>query len=298
MFRTRSAPWIHRKSRFLIAGIAAFGAVVTGYLAATKLFGGETACPVAGCDKVLNSPYAEIFGVPLPVFGFLAYSAMGIMAIAPWLLNSESQPESRKKLRKQVEEGSWFLLFIGSFAMAIFSSYLMYIMAFKVQSFCLYCVVSAICCLSLFVLTVIGREWEDRGQLLFTGLIVGMVTLVSTLAIYAPIENASANASNSAQVALAEHLTGAGAKMYGAYWCSHCKTQKELFGAEAVEKMPYIECDPNGENPQPDLCTAANIKGYPTWEVKGQFYSGIQKLETLAKLSGYTGSQDFKISNP
>lgn len=296
MFRTRSAPWIHRKSRFLIAGISAFGVVVTGYLAAIKLLGGEAACPVAGCDKVLNSSYAEIFGVPLPVFGFLAYSAMGILAIAPWILKTESQPESRKKLRQQVEDWSWFLLFIGSFAMAVFSSYLMYIMAFKVQSFCLYCVVSAICCLSLFVLTVMGREWEDRGQLLFTGLIVGMITLVSTLAIYAPIEKATANASNSAQVALAEHLTGSGAKMYGAYWCGHCKTQKDLFGAAAVKKMPYIECDPNGENPQPDLCEAAKVQSYPTWEIKGQSYSGVQKLETLAELSGYTGSQDF--TNP
>ncbi|NJK38431.1 MAG: vitamin K epoxide reductase family protein [Oscillatoriales cyanobacterium RM1_1_9] len=289
MFRPRATPWIHRKSRFLIAGIATFGAIVTGYLAVTKLIGGEAACPVAGCDKVLNSSYAEIFGVPLPVFGFLAYAFMGTMAIAPWLFN----PESQKQLRKQVEELSWLFLFIGSFAMTIFSSYLIYVMAFKIQSFCLYCIVSAICCLSLLILTLMGRDWEDRGQLVFTGVIVGMVTLIGTLAIYAPIENVSANASNSAQVALAEHLSQADAKMYGAYWCGHCKTQKELFGAEAVKKMPYIECDAGGQNPQPQRCEAAKITSYPTWEINGQLYPGVQTLETLAQLSDYQGSLEF-----
>lgn len=289
MFRSRSTPWIHRKSRFIIAGIATFGAVITGYIAAVRLFGGSAACPVSGCDKVLESAYATVFDQPLALFGLLAYLSMAIMAVLPWLFN----PDTQKQLRKQVEHWTWLGLLVGSFAMSVFSAYLMYIMIFKIQAFCLYCVVSAICCFSMLILTVIGRDWEDRGQLAFTGVIVGMVTLISTLAIYAPIERAEANASNPAQVALAEHLTESGAKMYGAFWCGHCQTQKALFGTQAVKQMPYIECDPNGQNPKPQLCEAANVEVYPTWVVNGERYTGVQSLENLSAYSGYTGPQDF-----
>jgi hypothetical protein len=44
--------------------------------------------------------------------------------------------------------------------------------------------------------------------------------------------------------ALAAHLGRAGAKMYGAFWCSHCAEQKEAFGAGAP--LPYVECFPDG----------------------------------------------------
>ena len=297
MLRKRSTPWIHQKSRFIIASIAAFGAVITAYIAIVKLTGGTAACPVTGCDKVLESPYAVVFGLPLALFGFFAYAAMGIMAVIPWFINLDTQ----KRLRTQAEDWTWLLLFAGGTAMMVFSSYLMYLMAFKIQSFCLYCVFSAMCSLSLFLLTIIGRELEDIGQLIMTALMVGMVTIIGTLAIYAPLNNPVAEetgynittASAPANIALAEHLSRVDAKMYGAYWCAHCQTQKSLFGKEAVRKIPYIECDAAGKNPQPQLCQAANITGYPTWEINGEQYSGVQKLDELARLSGYKGSLEF-----
>lgn len=298
MYRKRSTPWIHRKSRFIIACITAFGAAVTAYLTIVKLTGGNAACPVTGCDKVLQSEYALVFGLPLALFGFLAYTGMGTMAVSPWLIN----PESQKELRTKIDQWTWLLMFMGSVAMMVFSSYLMYIMAFQIQSLCFYCIASAICSLSLFILTLVGRSWEDIGQLFFMALIVGMVTIIGTLAIYAPINNPATaggssygitTASNPDNITLAEHLTQVEAKMYGAYWCGHCQTQKRLFGQEAVKKINYIECDPNGRNAQPDVCKAANITGYPTWQVQGEFYSGIQSLDQLADLSSYTGSRNF-----
>ncbi|MEM9116622.1 MAG: hypothetical protein AAGD09_01935 [Cyanobacteria bacterium P01_F01_bin.56] len=86
---------------------------------------------------------------------------------------------------------------------------------------------------------------------------------------------------------LASHLTEQGAAMYGAFWCPHCEDQKALFG-DAVSRVPYVECDPEGDNAQPELCVAKEIKGYPTWEIKGEFYPGARSLEELAQLSGFT----------
>ncbi len=34
--------------------------------------------------------------------------------------------------------------------------------------------------------------------------------------------------------------------------------------------------------------------GFPTWEINGKYYSGVQTLENLAKYSGYTGPRNFK----
>lgn len=85
---------------------------------------------------------------------------------------------------------------------------------------------------------------------------------------------------------LAEHLTETGAVMYGAFWCPHCADQKALFG-EAVEALPYVECDPEGENAQPQLCQAKDLVGYPTWEVNGELYPGVRPLEELASLSDF-----------
>lgn len=82
--------------------------------------------------------------------------------------------------------------------------------------------------------------------------------------------------------------------MYGAYWCPHCQHQKELFGQATFNLyINYIECDPRGSKPKPELCKAANIEGYPTWEIKGKFYPGVQTLEELSTISDYKGTKNF-----
>lgn len=87
-------------------------------------------------------------------------------------------------------------------------------------------------------------------------------------------------------ISLANHLTQTGATMYGAFWCPHCKAQKALF-EEAANLLLYVECDPQGENPNPQLCQAKNIRGYPTWEIGGELYVGIRSLDELAALSNF-----------
>lgn len=88
------------------------------------------------------------------------------------------------------------------------------------------------------------------------------------------------------EMELANHLTSTDAKMYGAYWCPHCATQKDLFKG-AANQLPYVECDPNGVDAQPDLCQAKAIRGYPTWEINGEFYEGARSPGNLAQLAGF-----------
>ncbi|MGD1860474.1 MAG: vitamin K epoxide reductase family protein [Leptolyngbyaceae cyanobacterium] len=306
MQRRRQQPlWIHRWSRWIIGAIALMGACGTAYLTVVKVLGGDAACPTGGCDRVLSSPYAEVFGLPLTLFGFLGYLGMAVMALGPLSL----APNRQKELRRQLESQTWLLLFMGATAMLVFSGYLMYLLAFEIKTTCLYCITSAIFAAAMFALTVLGRRWDDAGQLVFTGVIVLVVTLVGTLAVYAPISNAQGGgvdtpgavgpavttASGTAEMQLAAYLKDSGAAMYGAYWCPHCHDQKQLFGEAAAKEIPYVECAEDGQNSQAQLCRSVDgLTGFPTWEVDGELLVGAQSLETLADASGYTGPRDFQ----
>jgi len=83
--------------------------------------------------------------------------------------------------------------------------------------------------------------------------------------------------------AFAQCLTQHGVKMFGAWWCPHCKSQKELFG-KSFEKINYTECSDPGSNEMNQTCKSAGIEGFPTWEFKdGTRVSGEVKLEDLGK---------------
>lgn len=99
---------------------------------------------------------------------------------------------------------------------------------------------------------------------------------------------------NPSTLALANHLKQKEAKMYGTYWCLACKGQKIAFGEKAFKQINYIECDPGGTNPQPNLCRQANVTGFPTWEIEGKLTcQGGCTLDKLADLSGYQGDRNF-----
>ena len=65
----------------------------------------------------------------------------------------------------------------------------------------------------------------------------------------------------------AKCIADSGAKFYGAFWCSHCKDQKDLFG-DSAQYLPYVECStPDGNNQLP-VCADEGIKIYPTWRFR------------------------------
>ncbi|NEQ50264.1 MAG: hypothetical protein F6K11_09050 [Leptolyngbya sp. SIO3F4] len=283
MARKRKQPttWIHRNSRYLIAGVSAAGLLLA------------IGCTAKGNSVLASSAYVQLGGMSLPLLGAIAYFLMGIFALSPVATKNKS-----------LEGATWLGLFIGSTAMTIFSGYLLYIMFGVLQEPCIPCLLSAFLALGLWVLTLVGNRWESFGQLLLPGISVALAAVIATTGLYAYAQNPETftagnpppvvdTDSGISEIALAKHLTAIGAKKYGAWWCPHCHAQQTLFGKQAFDYLTYVECDEEGVNPQPNVCRAAGVQSYPTWEVNGEVFAGVQSLQTLAAASGYTGPQDF-----
>lgn len=85
--------------------------------------------------------------------------------------------------------------------------------------------------------------------------------------------------------AFATCIANSGATFYGAFWCPHCQDQKKEFG-DSKDLLPYVECDENGENPDPEACKANKVESYPTWV----FADGIKKVgvQSFEELSAAT----------
>ena len=282
-----------------MAVLATIGVIDTGSITLSKWgWIGDLSCSSTGlfgcngCEKVLSSAWGSLLGQPLALFGLLGYGAVLLMAVVPLVLQGD--------LRVSLGQKSWWGLFLLSTGMAVFSGVLLGVMAFGIRDCCPFCILSAGLSSALFVLSLIGGDWEDRGQLIFSGvitaLLVGVIGLGWAASVGRPVVDSAPGVappvrseSNAGQIALAEHLTASGAKLYTAYWCPHCHDQKELFGRQATEKLTVVECAPDGRNSQRELCEAKKIEGYPSWEIQGQLDSGVKPLAKLAEASGYQG---------
>ena len=306
--KRRQVPWIYQYSRLLIGITAILGICVTAYLTWVKV-SNNGVCGTEGCQIVLASPFANVGNFPLTGLGLLSYIAVAVMAFAPTLID----PKINKSAHNQLNNLTWLGLLLAGVGMAVFSGYLMYLLAFVIKAACPFCIASAIFTFTILGLTLVGRDWEDVGQVIFTGMAAALVSLIVSLVLYNTAIGGQINSlapstapevgvgweikstSGTAEIELAKHLTQKGAKMYSAYWCPHCYEQKQLFGKEAWEQVTNVECAADAKkNPQPDACTQAGIKGFPTWIIDGKIDPGVKKLSKLGELTGYKGDTAFK----
>ncbi|KAH8965131.1 hypothetical protein BDL97_04G102900 [Sphagnum fallax] len=267
---------------WLVTGLAAVGLAETSYLTWVKLYG----------------------GVPLPFIGLLAYGTVTVLGV--WtLLNTGN------KAREEYGVVGWLLL-ASTTAMAVASAYFMYILNVKLEgASCTYCVGSALLSLSLLLCTLKGFTTKDIRNVLSLQLLVGASVVVGLTVAFGdansafargdidlpPLEPEVSTSSSPKELSLAKHLRSIGAKMYGAFWCSHCFEQKQMFGKEAMKYVEYVECFPEGYRKGVQIakaCEAANIQGFPTWIINGQQFSGEQELSQLAEASGFDAS---KVAN-
>lgn len=273
-------------ARRAVTVVALLGALETAFLTATKAFSSPAAiCGTRGCVDVLSGPYASFLGIPLSLFGFVSYAAFA--ALAGWPLASPTtSPDFVAR-----DAATRPLMVALSAAMAVFSAYLVSLLAFVIRSPCVYCLTSAGLCGGLFVLTnLVGRAVSGVGATARIGGVGGVAAAVLSGVVFltTPVKAAPPSApppitsvSDRKAISLAKRLEEQGATMFGAYWCSHCYAQKQLFGADAFARIRYVECARDGVASQAALCREKQLPGYPTWEINGELYPGEADLAGL-----------------
>jgi Zn ribbon nucleic-acid-binding protein len=98
-------------------------------------------------------------------------------------------------------------------------------------------------------------------------------------------------------IELAKYLQRNDISVAGAFWCPHCRRQRELFGQQAWAMIPYRECATQGYQHQ--TCPS-QVAGYPTWlrGRKGEVVaSGELPLAVLAEKVGFRGFDDALEQN-
>ncbi|XP_022741712.1 thiol-disulfide oxidoreductase LTO1 [Durio zibethinus] len=281
------------------AGLSAIGLVETAYLTYLKLSDSDAFCPLGGggCGDVLNSDYAVVFGVPLPLVGLVAY---GIVTTLSLQLSAKSLPFG-------ISETNGRLLLLGSTtSMAAASAYFLYILSTKFAgTSCSYCLMSALLSFSLFFISIKDVGLQEIQKVVGLQVCIASLVIATLSASYSTSSSVPSSLANvdlpyftteittkssPFALSLARHLHSIGAKMYGAFWCSHCLEQKQMFGREASKLLDYVECFPDGFKTGTKMfkaCADAKLEGFPTWVINGEVLSGEVELKELAKLSGF-----------
>lgn len=140
----------------LIVCIALLGVLDASYITFSELSGVLPPChPPFDCGKVLNSPLSRIGPVPLSAIGIFYYAMVLIIGSVAFI-----QEDHEDLVRT-----------IASCGFA-FSMYLVFMMGVLLQAWCLYCLVSALCCVLIFIFSVLltsskrkktlGSNWFTR----------------------------------------------------------------------------------------------------------------------------------------
>ena len=117
-------------------------------------------------------------------------------------------------------------------------------------------------------------------------MIVGGVLIVAVIAVWFIVSEQSSRPGQ--YDSFAQCITEKGAVFYGAFWCPHCNTQKEMFGT-SMSYVNYVECSTPDGRGQTQPCMDKNIEGYPTWEfADGTRVTGAKSLQELALRTGCT----------
>lgn len=145
--------WLDRLMLILIAA----GIVIASYLTYVKLFDIKPYCAgVGNCEAVQTSPYAELLGVPVSIWGLLGYLAL----LTLYLVKRNNWANLGWVARQ--------LFFLTTLIGVLYSAYLTYLELFVIHAICPWCVASAVVMTTLFVLAIVdafgSHDEEDEDE--------------------------------------------------------------------------------------------------------------------------------------
>jgi uncharacterized membrane protein/glutaredoxin len=258
-----------------LLALSLVGITLTAYLSWSEWSGSSVkGCAAGGgCDVVLSSRWATLFGLPTALWGMLAYVTLAGTAFV-----------------RRVDRHWWSAWTVALFGV-LYSAYLTTVSLTILHAACPYCLTSLAVMTSIFALVTYQRPSTLEGfswpRWLRKTVPVAAAIIIALHLNYTGVLGEPPAVEDPETRALAIHLARSDAKMYGAYWCPHCQQQKELFGASAF-RLPYVECSPGGQGtPQTAACQAQKIVRYPTWIINGKRTDELMTLKQLAEATGF-----------
>ncbi len=263
-------------SRVLIAVFALAGFGIMLYLTVIHYTQDQSFCDISqkfSCDVVTTSIYSEIFGLPISILGLLYFS---------WILFSIFYIKGDNFFRTN---------FLITLFVLIPSLYFSLIEIFVIKSICVLCETSK--ALMAAILFIAAFDMRRREKITFrlvmpviiAGLAVSFITYFAQTGTVVKKDYGE----------LVQCLNEKGVIYYKSVRCSSCRRQEALLG-EAYKELNSVECHPDGENPNPELCLAKNISKTPTFlieennrEIKRA--EGIQQIKNLALFAGCSASE-------
>src|SRR5262245_39331698 len=264
--RLRSSP------NWALLAITIAGMALTAYLTYTSWIGGSVrGCSAgSGCDVVLTSRWATMFGLPTAFWGFLAYA--GLAGIA-FIKRADTH---------------WRYASTAALLGVAYSLYLTTVSLTVLHATCPYCLTSLGLMTAILALTTYQRPADVT--ISWQRWLTARIPVAAVFVFALHLQYVVVDTLPESPIArpLADHLTAIGAKFYGASWCEHCHQQKKYFGRSA-NRLPYVECKMGGPNaPLSTPCRDNAISTFPTWIIKDRRVEGVLSLADLSELSGFT----------
>jgi uncharacterized membrane protein len=135
--------------QFIASGVALLGLTDAIYLTVHHYNATAVPCGLTGgCEMVLTSAYATIFGIPLGLYGAAAYFVAFSLAF----------------LAAYGNEMAWKLFGALATVMLAFSGWLIFVQAYYINAYCQYCLLSALTSTTLFVLFIVSLFAKARTE--------------------------------------------------------------------------------------------------------------------------------------
>ncbi len=135
------------KPAIFAAVVSLLGLLDAAYLTAKHFTDKNVPCSIIeGCEQVLKSSYAEIFGIPTAAFGAVAYFAVFSLAVLTIYGNRRM----------------WDIFGVLVVVMAFFTAWLIYLQAFVIGAFCQFCLLSAVTTFTLLIIFLISKFFAKK----------------------------------------------------------------------------------------------------------------------------------------
>lgn len=141
--------WPQAEGFYSFISLAALGGLgVTFYIRYTKKHHQQLVCPVgSNCNAVINSRYSKFLGVSLEYFGMLYYTIILVsylvLLFVPWVFS----------------DLMLYGLVLVSAAAFLFSLYLLFIQAFILRQWCIWCLLSAMLSIGIFIASLTSLDF-------------------------------------------------------------------------------------------------------------------------------------------